>query len=89
MIGTVVSPTLHVAVTAESITSTEHDSNKELVGKGLVNLVSGLFRGIVDAGATTGRVMNIQAGNRSAFSGIRRIPILLVVILAGLGLLIW
>jgi len=74
---------LLTAVIADSITRTEHNSNKELIGQGLGNLVSGLFGGIAGAGATMGTVVNIQAGGRSALSGITRALILMVVILAG------
>ncbi|MBD2549215.1 SulP family inorganic anion transporter [Microcystis elabens FACHB-917] len=74
---------LLTAVIADSITRTEHDSNKELIGQGLGNLASGLFGGIAGAGATMGTVVNIQAGGRSALSGISRALILMLVILAG------
>jgi len=76
---------LLTAVIADSITRTEHNSNKELIGQGLGNLVSGLFGGIAGAGATMGTVVNIQAGGRSALSGISRAVILMVVILAFSG----
>ena len=76
---------LLTAVIADSITRTEHDSNKELIGQGLGNLVSGLFGGLPGAGATMGTVVNIQAGGRSALSGISRAVILMVVILAFSG----
>ena len=74
---------LLTAVIADSITRTEHNSNKELIGQGLGNLVSGLFGGLPGAGATMGTVVNIQAGGRSALSGISRALILMLVILAG------
>ncbi len=77
---------LLTAVVADSITRTEHNSNKELIGQGLGNLVSGLFGGIAGAGATMGTVVNIQAGGRSALSGLSRALILMLVILAGSGL---
>jgi SulP family sulfate permease len=73
---------LLTAVIADSITRTEHDSNKELIGQGLGNMVSGLFGGLPGAGATMGTVVNIQAGGRSALSGISRAVILMLVILA-------
>ena len=76
---------LLTAVVADSITRTEHNSNKELIGQGLGNMVSGLFGGIPGAGATMGTVVNIQAGGRSALSGISRAVILMVVILAFSG----
>ncbi len=74
---------LLTSVVADSITRTEHDSNKELIGQGLGNMASGLFGGIAGAGATMGTVVNIQAGARSALSGIIRALVLMVVILAG------
>ena len=77
---------LLTSVVADSLTRTEHNSNKELVGQGLGNLVSGLFGGIAGAGATMGTVANIQTGARSALSGIIRAVILMVAILAVPGL---
>lgn len=77
---------LLTSVVADSLTRTEHNSNKELVGQGLGNLVAGLFGGIAGAGATMGTVVNIQTGGRSALSGIVRALVLMLVILAGSGL---
>lgn len=77
---------LLTSVVADSLTRTEHNSNKELVGQGLGNLVAGLFGGIPGAGATMGTVVNIQAGGRSALSGIIRALVLMLVIVAGSGL---
>ena len=72
---------LLTSLVADSLTRTEHNSNKELIGQGLGNLISGLFGGIAGAGATMGTVVNIQAGGRTALSGLTRAFILLVVVL--------
>lgn len=72
---------LLTALVADSITRTEHNSDKELIGQGIGNLVSGLFGGIAGAGATMGTVVNIQAGGRTALSGLTRALVLLVVVL--------
>ena len=72
---------LLTSLVADSLTRTEHNSNKELIGQGIGNLVSGLFGGIAGAGATMGTVVNIQAGGRTAVSGLTRALILLVVVL--------
>ncbi|PSN14070.1 sodium-independent anion transporter [filamentous cyanobacterium CCT1] len=72
---------LLTAMIADSITRTQHDSNKELIGQGIGNLMSGLFGGMPGAGATMGTVVNIQAGGRTALSGLVRAGILLVVVL--------
>ncbi|NEO97608.1 MAG: SulP family inorganic anion transporter [Symploca sp. SIO2E9] len=77
---------LLTSVVADSLTRTEHDSNKELIGQGLGNLASGLFGGIAGAGATMGTVVNIQAGGRTALSGLTRALILLIVILGASSL---
>ncbi|TVQ16857.1 MAG: SulP family inorganic anion transporter [Leptolyngbya sp. DLM2.Bin15] len=72
---------LLTSVVADSLTRTEHDSNKELIGQGIGNLMSGLFGGIAGAGATMGTVVNIQTGGKTALSGLTRAAVLLVVIL--------
>ena len=71
---------LLTSLVADSLTRTEHNSDKELIGQGLGNLASGLFGGIAGAGATMGTVVNIQAGGRTALSGLTRALILLVVV---------
>lgn len=77
---------LLTSVVADSLTRTEHNSNKELIGQGIGNVMSGLFGGIAGAGATMGTVVNIQAGGRSALSGLVRAGVLLVVILGAASL---
>ena len=72
---------LLTSLVADSLTRTEHNSNKELIGQGLGNLFSGLFGGIAGAGATMGTVVNIQTGGRTALSGLSRAFALLIVVL--------
>ncbi len=48
---------LLTSVVADSLTRTEHNSNKELVGQGLANIASGVFGGLPGAGATMGTVL--------------------------------
>ena len=76
---------LLTSVVADSLTRTEHDSNKELVGQGVGNIMSGFLGGLPGAGATMGTVVNIQAGGRTALSGLARAVILLVVVLGASG----
>ncbi|MUG98095.1 STAS domain-containing protein [Scytonema sp. UIC 10036] len=73
--------TLLTAVIADSLTRTQHNSDKELIGQGIGNLVAGLCGGLPGAGATMGTVVNIQTGARTAVSGLTRALILLVVVL--------
>lgn len=73
--------TLLTAVIADSLTRTEHKSDKELIGQGIANIVSGLCGGLPGAGATMGTVVNIQTGATSALSGLTRALVLFVVVL--------
>jgi SulP family sulfate permease len=72
---------LLTSVIADSLTRTHHNSDKELIGQGIGNIVSGICGGLPGAGATMGTVVNIQTGGRTALSGLTRAGILLVVIL--------
>lgn len=72
---------LLTSVIADNLTKQESNANKELIGQGVGNIASGLFGGIPGAGATMGTVVNIQAGARSALSGLTRVAVLVVVII--------
>ncbi len=72
---------LLTSTVADSLTRTQHNSDKELIGQGIANIVSGLFGGLPGAGATMGTVVNIQTGGRTAVSGLTRALVLLVVVL--------
>ncbi|MGK0441160.1 MAG: SulP family sulfate permease [Pseudohongiellaceae bacterium] len=78
--------TLLTAVIGDSLTRTEHDSDKELRGQGFANMISGLFGALPGAGATMGTVTNIQVGARSPLSGIIRAFVLALVVLVAGGL---
>jgi SulP family sulfate permease len=79
MLGSV--DALLTAVIAGSLTRKQVNSDKELLGQGVGNLASGLFGGLPGAGATMGTVVNIQAGGRTALSGLTRAAILAVVVI--------
>ena len=78
--------TLLTAVIGDSLTRKEHDSDKELRGQGLANMISGLFGALPGAGATMGTVTNIQVGARSPVSGMIRAAVLALVVLVAGGL---
>lgn len=78
--------TLLTAVIGDSLTRKEHDSDKELRGQGLANMISGLFGALPGAGATMGTVTNIQVGARSPLSGVIRALVLALVVLVAGGL---
>lgn len=72
---------LLTSLVADSISRTQHDSDRELIGQGIGNLVSGLFGGLPGAGATMRTVVNVQAGGQTPLSGIVHALVLLVVLM--------
>lgn len=72
---------LLTSLVADNMTREFHDSDKELVGQGLGNLVAGFAGGIAGAGATIRTLSNIQAGGRTALSGVLHAIALLAIAL--------
>ena len=77
---------LLTSVIADSLTRQQHNSDKELIGQGIGNVMSGLFGGLPGAGATMGTVVSIQSGSLTALSGLIRAVILIIVVLWAAGL---
>lgn len=75
---------LLTSLVADKITKTRHDSNRELIGQGLGNMLCGFIGGLPGAGATMRTVVNVQAGGRTRLSGVLH-SVLLILILVGLG----
>jgi sulfate permease, SulP family len=75
---------LLTSLVADSITRTRHNSNRELIGQGIGNIVSGLIGGLPGAGATMRTVVNVRAGGHSPVSGALHAIVLLALVL-GLG----
>lgn len=75
---------LLTSLVADSITRTRHNSNRELIGQGIGNMVSGLIGGLPGAGATMRTVVNVRAGGHSPLSGALHAIVLLALVL-GLG----
>lgn len=75
---------LLTSVIADNMTKTKHNSNRELIGQGIGNMIAGMIGGIPGAGATKGTVVNINAGGRTRLSGIFH-GVFLLAILLGLG----
>lgn len=58
------------AVVADGMTGGRHNSNRELVGQGIANMVVPLFGGIPATGAIARTAANINSGAVSPFSGV-------------------
>ena len=75
---------LLTSIVADNITNSNHLSNKESIGQGIGNIISGFFGGLAGAGATMRTVINIQSGGTTPYSGLFH-SILLILILFFLG----
>jgi len=71
---------LLTSLIAEKMLRTRHDSNQELVGQGMGNMLTGLLGGLPGAGSTTRTLANIDAGGRTALSAIVYSFLVLLVI---------
>lgn len=60
---------LLTSLVADAVTHVYHDPRRELVGQGLGNMFSGLFGGLIGAGATMLTVVNIRSGAQTCLSG--------------------
>ena len=78
---------LLTSLLADNLTRTFHDSDKELVGQGLGNMVAGLTGSLPGAGASIRTITNIKAGGRTPLSGVLH-AVVLFVIAIGLGPLV-
>ena len=79
MLGAIES--LLCAVVGDGMTGTRHDSNAELIGQGLGNLVAPLFGGITATAAIARSAANIRAGAFSPVAAIIHAGVVLAAIL--------
>jgi sulfate permease, SulP family len=69
------------AVVADGMTNSRHNSNKELIGQGLANMITPLFGGIPATGALARTATNIKNGAVSPLSGIIHGVVVFLVLL--------
>lgn len=72
---------LVTSISADSATRNFHDSNKELMGQGIGNLVAGMIGVIPGAGATSRTMFNIRAGGVTPLSALIHSALLLALLL--------
>ncbi len=58
------------AVVADGMTSSKHNSNRELLGQGIANMITPFFGGIPATGAIARTATNIKSGAVSPLSGV-------------------
>lgn len=70
------------AVVADGMAGTHHNSNQELIGQGLANILAPLFGGFAATGAIARTATNIRNGGTSPLSGIvHSIALVLILLL--------
>ncbi|HJV46856.1 MAG TPA: SulP family inorganic anion transporter, partial [Bacillota bacterium] len=69
------------AVVADGMAGTKHNSNRELIGQGLANMVVPLFGGIPATGAIARTATNIKSGAVSPLSGVVHGIVVLIILL--------
>lgn len=79
MLGSIDS--LLTSLVADKISHTQHNSNKELIGQGIGNILAGMFGGLPGAGATMRTVVNIKSGSKTRLSGIVHALVLTAIVL--------
>jgi len=79
MLGSIES--LLSAVVADGMTGNKHDSNQELVGQGLANIVTPLFGGFAATGAIARTATSIRNGGTNPLAGIVHTLTLLCILI--------
>ncbi len=75
---------LLTSVIADNVTKIRHDSDKELKGQGIGNMLSALIGGIPGAGTTMSTLVNTNSGARTRLSGlVHGISLIIVLLIAG------
>ena len=78
---------LLTALVADSMTRTQHNSDRELFGQGVGNVAAGLLGVMPGAGATMRTILNVRVGGRTVLSGALH-AVLLLAFIFGLGPLV-
>lgn len=79
MLGSIES--LLSAVVADGMAGTRHDSNRELIGQGIANIVAPFFGGFAATGAIARTATNIRNGGTSPLAGVIHAITLVLIIL--------
>jgi sulfate permease, SulP family len=69
------------AVVADGMSGTRHDSNQELIGQGIANILAPLFGGFAATGAIARTATNIRNGGTSPLAGLTHAVTLVAVLL--------
>jgi SulP family sulfate permease len=70
------------AVVADGMIDDRHDSNQELMGQGIANMVVGLFGGMPTTGVIARTATNVRNGAKTPVAGIIHSLVLLLILIA-------
>ncbi|PZM82625.1 MAG: sodium-independent anion transporter [Candidatus Melainabacteria bacterium] len=72
---------LLTSIVLDKVTGRRHNSDQELIGQGIGNMMSGLIGGLPGAGATMRSMVNVKSGGSTAISGVLHGIFLLLVLI--------
>ena len=72
---------LLAAMVADGVTGKKHNSNTELIGQGIANIITPFFGGIPATGALARTMANINNGGKSPVAGLVHAVVLLLIFL--------
>lgn len=72
---------LMTAVVADGMTGTKHNSNTELIGQGIANIICPLFGGLPSIGALARTATNVKNGGKTPIASIIHSVVLLIIML--------
>ncbi len=81
--------TLKTCVILDSLTKNRHNSNRELLGQGLANLVTFMTGGMAGSGTMGATLVNVSSGGRTILSGFIEGGLIVLVLLVLSPLIAW
>ncbi len=81
--------TLKTCVVLDALTTSRHNSNRELFGQGVANIVSFLSGGMAGAGTMGPTLVNVTSGGRTTRSGVAEGVLVILAILVLSPLIAW
>ncbi|WP_333874835.1 SLC26A/SulP transporter family protein [Methylobacter sp.] len=81
--------TLKTCVVLDALTKKRHDSNQELFGQGIANLLSFVMGGMSGSGTMGASLVNVTSGGRKTQSGLIEGSLVVLAILALAPLIAW
>ena len=69
------------SVAADNIAGTRHNSNKELIGQGVGNMMNAVFSALPSAGSELHNMANYRAGGRTRLSSLLCVVLILLIVM--------